>query len=80
LTREGERVRLAAREGIWSARELLEGRNPVVKRDEKRGGGDLVGETDEGVAGDGWQEFIHRTRESEVDIRALFLYVPTNQY
>ncbi|GAA6017468.1 hypothetical protein JCM10207_008237 [Rhodosporidiobolus poonsookiae] len=69
LSREGERVRLAARETVWSLRELVEGRNPVVKREKLDGDGvELVGETDEGTAGDGWQEFIYRCRENQLDI------------
>ncbi|GAA5867980.1 hypothetical protein JCM8547_000772 [Rhodosporidiobolus lusitaniae] len=74
LTREGERVRLAAREGVWSLRELLEGRNPVVKRE--KGGSDLVGETDQGEAGDGWQEFLWRCRNSQVDVHVPTAHVP----
>lgn len=55
LSREGERVRLAARESVWSLRELVEGRNPVL----------------ETVDGDGWQEFLWRCRGSEVDVSAF---------
>ncbi|GAA5902489.1 hypothetical protein JCM6882_002766 [Rhodosporidiobolus microsporus] len=69
LSREGERVRLAAREAVWAFRELVEGRNPVVKRESvEEDGVELVGETDVGQAGDGWQEFIHRCKENELDI------------
>ncbi|GAA5833675.1 hypothetical protein JCM11251_003201 [Rhodosporidiobolus azoricus] len=77
LTREGERVRLAAREAIWAFRELVEGRNPVIKRERiPHNGAALVGETDEGEAGDGWQEFIHRCRENEVDIHLPSAHIP----
>ncbi|GJN94074.1 hypothetical protein Rhopal_007138-T1 [Rhodotorula paludigena] len=64
LSREGERVRLAARESVWSLRELVEGRNPVLKTVD----GELVGETDTGETGDGWQEFLWRCKGSEVDV------------
>ncbi|BGP20490.1 hypothetical protein JCM10213_007647 [Rhodosporidiobolus nylandii] len=76
LTREGERVRLAAREAVWSVRELVEGRNPVLKRSE----GGMEGETDEVRLGEGWQEFVWRCRRSEVDLHAPSTSPPTSAH
>ncbi|GAA5894644.1 hypothetical protein JCM8208_006036 [Rhodotorula glutinis] len=77
LSREGERVRLAVRECVESARELVEGRNPVVV---ERGEGDeermAVGVTGEGELGDGWQEFWWRYRASKVDVELPAPHLP----
>ncbi|BGP51995.1 hypothetical protein JCM10450v2_007966 [Rhodotorula kratochvilovae] len=73
LSREGERVRLAARECVWSVRELVEGRNPVLSEQD----GEMVGATDAGVPGDGWQEFLWRCRGSEVDIDLPSPHLPS---
>ncbi|GAA5879964.1 hypothetical protein JCM1840_006944 [Sporobolomyces johnsonii] len=68
LSREGEKVRLAAREVVWSARELAEGRNPVVRLAGKGKAKEaLAGEG--GQAGDGWQEFIWSCKRSEIDFK-----------
>ena len=78
LSREGERVRLAVRECVESARELVEGRNPVVV--ERGEGGEervLVGVTGEGELGDGWQEFWWRYRASKVDFGASAGHCPS---
>ncbi|GAA5839827.1 hypothetical protein JCM9279_005179 [Rhodotorula babjevae] len=77
LSREGERVRLAVRECVESARELVEGRNPVVV--ERGEGGKeqvMVGVTGEGELGDGWQEFWWRYRASEVDVELPAPHLP----
>ncbi|GAA5949504.1 hypothetical protein JCM21900_000242 [Sporobolomyces salmonicolor] len=69
LSKAGEKVRLAAREVVWSAREVIEGRNPSVR---------LTGEghakakalTGEGwKAGDGWQEFVWSCTRCEIDFK-----------
>ncbi|KPV73010.1 uncharacterized protein RHOBADRAFT_55253 [Rhodotorula graminis WP1] len=77
LSREGERVRLAVRECVESARELVEGRNPVVV---ERGEGDeecvSVGVTGEGELGDGWQEFWWRYRATKVDVELPEPHLP----
>ncbi|GAA6051592.1 hypothetical protein JCM3770_003487 [Rhodotorula araucariae] len=74
LSRQGERVRLAATECVWSVRELVERRNPVVSRDQ---GGEWVGVEGAGHPGDGWQEFLWRCRGSKVDIALPFAHPPS---
>ncbi|GAA5982973.1 hypothetical protein JCM11641_006902 [Rhodosporidiobolus odoratus] len=76
LSREGEQVRLATREAIWSFRELVEGRNPVVRTQKLDKDAELVGETDQGEAGNGWQEFIWRCKGSEVDFHGPSASLP----
>ncbi|GAA6059677.1 hypothetical protein JCM10212_000064 [Sporobolomyces blumeae] len=70
LTRNGDKVRLAAREFVKSAKDLVKRRNPEVERRRRKGKErevELVGREDE--PGDAWQEFYWSTKMNEVELK-----------